>query len=491
MRFDVTQQLRLQQQMKLSPRIIQAMEILQLPMLALQARIDAELMSNPVLELQMPSEDEQPAPREEEPPDRGEKAMVVEENSGQGEDFERLSQFTDEYGMDFINSESLSRPRAATGERDRKMDAMSNAPAPDQSLREYLLEQLRFTELDERIIEAGRLVIDHVDDDGYVRTPLEEILSKSENSMPMQTLLAGLRFVQSLEPIGIGARDLKECLTIQLSIEAKAGRDVGLELTLVQRFLRDIEMNRLPKIARKIGRDIDEIKKAIENISHLNPRPGSLISSRVVPIIKPDIIVDIDDNGQVVVAMADGSTSNLRISQYYQSLVKNRQTDKDTKTFLRDNIRSAKWLVSAILQRRSTLHRVAEEVFRLQRNFLDEGESALKPLPMADIAEKISVHVATISRAVSGKYVQTPRGIYPLRMFFTSGTTTADGQDIAWDVVKIKLKELVAAEDKSKPLNDDKLAEELQKHGLKIARRTVAKYRGLMDIPPARRRREF
>ena len=492
MRLDVSQQLRLTQQMKLSPRIIQAMEILQLPMLALQERIDAEMMSNPVLEMQELETDEPTASDDTEAVDRGETDLVIEDSpNAQGDDFERLSEFTAEYGMEFITSEAPPRPKAPTGERDRKLDAMANAPAHAQSLTEHLHDQWRFIEVDDALAAAGRLIIDEIDADGYCRTPLEQIAARGDTPVDMPCFHKALRLVQKLEPVGVGARDLKECLLIQLAAEADAGREVTIELTLVQRHLHDIEMNRLPQIERRSGFTIEQIKRAIANLSHLNPRPGSLIGSRVVPIIMPDVIVDVDEDGNLYVAMPDGNAPRLGISDDYRRIARDRKTGREAKQFLRNNIRSAQWLVGAIAQRRNTVRRVAEEVFNVQRDFLEHGDRALKPLPMATVADRVGVHVATVSRAVSGKYAQTPRGIFPLRMFFSGGTTRADGQDMAWDAVKAKLQDIVDGEDKSKPLNDDQLAGALSEAGLTIARRTVAKYRGLLDIPPARRRREF
>jgi len=494
MRLNVSQHLGLHQQMKLAPRIIQAMEILQLPMLALQERIDAEMEANPVLEAQSPDVDVDDSPDESDTSDRGEQDMVVNDESGNSDDFERLADFTDEYGVEFNGIDAP--PRSAVqlpGERDRKLDAMSNTPAPGESLNQYLMGQWAFIEASEEVKSAGKLIISLIDEDGYLRTELGELgeLGDRENAFGADTLSEALAMVQTLEPVGVGARDLAECLMLQLQAEARAGMDVSVEMLLVSRFLRDIEMNRLPKIAQRAGKSIEEIKEAIANLSHLNPRPGLLISQRSAPIITPEILVDIDRQGQLVVSMADASSPQLCISEDYRRLARDRTTETATRRFLQKNIRSAQWLVEAIAQRKRTIQRVAAEVFIAQRGFLENGKEALKPLPMADIAAKVGVHVATVSRAVAGKYVQTPRGIYPLRMFFSGGTKTAEGKDVAWDVVRAKLQEVIDNEDKSNPLNDDKLAEELSRKGFKIARRTVAKYRRILDIPPARKRKQF
>jgi len=479
--------------MKLSPRIIQAMEILQLPMMALQERIDAELESNPVLEVKNPEvDDEAPPAQDESFDDRGETPLVVEDSNGNEDDFKRLDQFEAEYGPESIQPDApYSRARVAVGERDPKMDAMANAPAHSESLNEYLLKQWAFIEVPEPIQLAGRLIINFIEDDGYLRTPLDDLLGRTNEPVTIEQLREALPQVQQLDPIGVGARDLVECLMLQLRVEAEAGRDVTLETEVVSRFLRDIEMNRLPQIAKRTGRTVEEIKAAIENISRLNPFPGHLIGGKTVPVITPDAFVDIDDQGELLVIMSDGNNPRLGISSSYRRLGKNRSVERDARQFIQKNIRSAQWLIGAILQRRDTVRRVVEEVFAVQRDFLEQGEEALKPLPMADVAAKVGVHVATVSRAVSGKYIQTPRGIFALRMFFSGGTTTAAGKEVSWDAVKVKLKEIVDHEDKSKPLNDDQLAAAMKEAGVAIARRTVAKYRGLLDIPPARKRMQY
>ena len=482
----------MQQQMKLSPRIIQAMEILQLPQMALEERIEAELQSNPVLEMQAAGVDpEEPIQRDEAADDRGEHDMVVGEDSGHSEDFERLADFSDEYGADSFESTAPRPSRAVSGERDGKLDAMANTPAPTESLNEYLLQQWRFVECPEELRPAGQRLIDHIEPDGYLRTPLEEIAKAEEPFIPVQQLQEALAYVQQLEPLGVGARDVQECLLIQLAAEAQAGHDVDLEIQLIKHFLRDLELNRLPQIARRTGVTVEQIKEARENLSHLNPRPGGLIGDRSVPVISPDVVVDLDSDGQVRVAYPDYGAPRLYVSRSYRKMARNRDTAKDARKFIQRNIRSAEWLISAIEQRRETVGRVAQEVFEVQKDFLEQGPEALKPLPMADVAAKVGVHVATVSRAVAGKYAQTPRGIFPLRMFFSGGTTTAAGEDVSWDAVKTRLKEIIANEDKAKPLNDDKIVEKLKAEGIDIARRTVQKYRSQLGIPTARKRKEY
>lgn len=501
MRLDTSQQLRLSQEMKLSPRIIQAMEILQLPMLALQERIDAEMQSNPVLEVQ--EEADEPVEAADYDDDRGERDLVVSKDDTNADDFGRLDEMTSEYGSDFA-SETAPLPSAApSGERDAKLDAMANTAAASQSLQDYLAEQWAFfTAADlaepndkpgdaDDVLRAGEAIAESIDDDGYLRTSLEGLGVSCDPPIPLPLMTRALHRIQTFDPLGVGARDLRECLLLQLSALADAGQDVAMPMLLVSRFLREIELNRLPAIVKRTGRSLDDIKVGLATLARLNPRPGSMIASPVTPTIQPDLIVDVDDAGHLIVRLADEQIPALGINEYYSQQARSKNTEKEAKQFLQRNIRSAQWLIEAVAQRRNTMRRVTEEVFAVQREFLDLGPEALKPLPMADIAEKVGVHVATVSRAVSDKYVQTPRGIFPLRMFFSGGTKTASGDDMSWGAVKAKLQEIVDSEDKAKPLNDDKLAAALEAEGITISRRTVAKYRGLMDIPPARKRKEY
>jgi len=480
--------------MKLSPRMIQAMEILQLPLMALQERIQEELTSNPCLEMREGADEATetpPAADAETGPDRGEEAMVIADDDTHQKDFERLDEYDQAYPGEMDSSDRPYRPAAASGERDAKLDALANTPAPDETLAEHLLGQWAFVDVPADVAAAGETIISNIDDDGYIRTPVEELARDGAPPITPAGLAAALPLVQKLDPPGVGARDLRECLLIQLDAEVAAGQDVALPRQLASEFLREIELNHIPLIAKRTGQSVEQINAAIAALGRLHPRPGRLIGSGNVPHIVPDAMVDLDEDGQVVVTMRDDDRPGLRLSRTYRKMIRASSTDATARDFIRRNLRSAQWLIGAILQRRRTVRRVVEEVFAVQTDFLERGREALRPLPMMEVATKVGVHVATVSRAVAGKYVQTPRGIFPLRMFFTGGKTTAAGEDVAWDAIKVRLREIVDREDKAAPLADDQIADALRAKGIKIARRTVAKYRNLLNIPPARQRRQY
>jgi RNA polymerase sigma-54 factor len=497
MRLDVSQQMRMDQRMVLAPRMIQSMEILQLPLLALQERIEQEMLSNPVLEMEEPSEEgEAPASDESASntseaaaePAEGEQTLLIKEDNNKTEDFARLDNMGSDF-EDYLERSDYVKARRSSEERDRKLEAMQNTAAPAQSLHEYLLDQWAFVECPPIIQKAGRVIIDNLEDTGYLTVPLASLIEHVREPVTNEQMEEALRLVQGLEPSGVGARDLAECMLIQLRA---SGEDRSLEIELISHHLKDIEMNRFPAIAKKTGRSIGEIKNALANVARLYPRPGLQIGSHAAPYVIPDVIVDYDESTDSYIArLADGSTPRLRINTGYQSMIKQGGLTSDAKEFLQNSVRSARWLIESIEQRKATLLRVVNHVIKNQREFLEHGQLSLKPLPMVDVANALGIHVGTVSRAVSGKYMQTPIGIFPLRYFFCGGTETAEGESMSWDAVKGKLQEIINREDKNNPYNDDELVEQLTKEGLTLARRTVAKYRALLNIPPARRRRQF
>jgi len=520
MRFDTSQHMKLGQQMKLAPRMIQSMEILQMPLAALEERIEQELENNVTLETFEPGGDREEIEIQRKELEREarelERPLNVEEN-GSAADFERLDSYESENAdaLDNEYSASDARPEPEylpgtysasrmAGERDGKLDAMANTEARAVSLTEQLREQWSFSDVDDELRAPGNLLISHIDDDGYIRAPLDQIIDQApptERPTREQLERALLAVQLFLDPPGIGARDVRECLLLQIDALAdEAARDpdiaspddIARARILIEHHLDDLVHNRIPKIASRTGWSVQEIKSAMEWMRRLSLHPARRLISENQPTIIPDAIVEYDDDSDSYIAyLTDGRLPNLRLNREYARMARDRAVPKSDREFVRTNLSNAQWLIDAIQQRRQTLLRVIQVVVAAQRDFFDLGPQALKPLPMTLVAEQLGIHVATVSRAVAGKYLQTPRGIFPLRKFFTGGTQTDSGEDISWETIKAAMQDVVTAEDKAKPLSDDAIVDELKKRGIDIARRTVAKYRGQLDIPPARLRRQY
>jgi len=515
MRFDTSQQMRLGQQMKLAPRMIQSMEILQMPQAALEERIEQELASNPTLELREPGADREAlrAEREQERRDdrESQRELVVSDDPearGSADDFERLTNLAEQYGESY-NTNALeggdfhgSSARAGSGERDGKMDAMANTAARGASLFEQLMDQWRMADAPESVAAAGEHLIGFIDADGYLRTPMHTLVEQAPAGVEEADLRRAIPLMQqTFEPPGLAARDLRECLLLQIDAaiesddqdgDAPPRQALDLARQLVANHLKDIEGNKYPKIAKTLGLTIDQIKAGVKTLRRFHPHPGRLLAEEDVRIIRPDAIVEYDDHAdEYVCRLTHGRLPALHISRRYEKLSKDKTEDKKTRDFIAQNLRSAHWLIDAIQQRNATLLRVIGVVIEAQRDFFEQGQQALRPLPMTGVADQLGIHVATVSRAVNEKYMQTPRGIFPLRMFFSGGTESADGEAMSWTAVQAKLKQVVDEEDKSDPLSDDALVEKLQEQGIDIARRTVAKYRKQLGIATARQRKEY
>jgi RNA polymerase sigma-54 factor len=555
----------MEQRQLLTPRMIQSMEILQMPLTALEERIDQELEKNPVLEVaevradrdELPDHDE--AVREE-----NQTLEINDSNEASADDFARLDRISDyleneEYSSSYDRYGGDQGPSISSyaGERDAKLDAMNNTAARGGSLDEHLLAQWTLTDYcddhdasADAICQAGKLIIGHLDDRGYLPAPLAEIRRDTldrgrSNEVPSMEALekAHALIRRHLEPAGVGATDLQDCLLLQLDAlerddELAEGHDFDLERQLITKHLKDLEQNRYPQISKKTGRDIDTLKAAVKRLGRLHPHPGKLVTPDEAPPITPDATIRWDEDfNDYTVTMARDPAPDLQIRALYKKLLRQSRgaaearngngsmngddealdhgsdndidhgadrfngttskspTDKtqrkELREFLGNNVRNAKWLIESIEQRRGTIERVIRKVLEHQREFFDKGPEHLKPLPMIGVAEELGIHVATVSRAVSEKWIDTPRGLFPLRRFFSGGTTTEDGEDMSWDAVKEKLRAIIEREDKSQPLNDDQIVEKLDEQGIELARRTVAKYRKLLGIPTARQRREY
>jgi RNA polymerase sigma-54 factor len=297
-----------------------------------------------------------------------------------------------------------------------------------------------------------------------------------------------LHLIQRLDPPGVGARDIRECLLLQLTPEIPCHQVLQI---LISQHLDDVEHNRLPAIEKKTGIPLEKIKEALEQLGRLNLRPAASFGSDNSNYVVPDLIVEQDDRGGYDVRLADENAPQVTISRYYQKQLRNKDTDPQTREYIQKKIQSARWLIESIEQRRSTLLKVARAIIEHQKDFLDKGPEFIEPLKMQQIADRVGVHVTTVSRAVDDKWVQTPRGIFPLKRFFGGGTTTADGDEIAWDTIKQKLLDVIAKEDKQNPLSDEEIVNEMGRQGLNVARRTVTKYRQNLRIPSSRRRKQF
>ncbi|MBN1361426.1 MAG: RNA polymerase factor sigma-54 [Sedimentisphaerales bacterium] len=493
MKLEMTGQMRMEQRMKLAPHMIQSMEILQLPILALQERIEQELNDNPVLELEEPSiaDDLELSEPPESAPDEeiNEKDLVVATDNDRADDFERLDSLEDDF-KDFINQSGPYHARHDAGERDRKLEALNNTAAPPQSLHDYLTDQWRMVEADELVKKAGSAIIDYIDDRGYLSVRLEQLHNKDRDPFTVDHLAEALRLVQQLDPPGVGARDLRECLLIQL---AQSAEDMSFEYRLVADHMDALLENRLPDIAKKMECGIDRIKQAVAHLSKLDTSPGLQVGRSENIAITPDVIVD-SPNGsdELSVRLTENDLPSLRLNPYYTRMAQDTHVSESARKFLTNNVRSAQWIIEAIEQRKNTLLKVARAIVRHQQDFFEKGSLYLRPLPMSKIADEVGVHLATVSRAVSGKYLQCAWGILPLRKFFSGGTEDENGQAHSWEAIRVKLQQIIDEEDKTNPLNDDQIKEKLAEAGIpNLARRTIAKYRKLMNIPTARFRKRY
>ncbi len=536
MRFDASQQMRLGQHMKLAPRMIQSMEILQMPLLQLEERIAQELESNVTLELDDDGAAAAPdgvVPGAQREPMHdgvadGDRPMTVGETSGQ-DDFERLESFEtsnpevaeNEYSdsvadrapdtFDFDRLASRDTAGGATGggvggDPDAKSMAMANTASRSASLAEQLREQWGLVDVEDELRPLGAQIIAFVDEDGYLREPLATIIDRAPVDAPRPTpeqMERALQAVQLLlEPAGVAARNTRECLLLQVDAvidEKRAAANGAAERDrwavvrrLIADHLEDLAQNRLPRIAEKTGLTMPEINAAMDKMHLLSLAPARQLVDDPPSVIVPDAVVEYDTDGDRYVAyLNDTRLPNLRINQEYARLAKDRESPRETREFVKKNLSNAAWLLDAVEQRRRTLLRVVNAVVAAQREYFDFGPQHLRPLPMTQVAEQLGVHVATVSRAVAEKYLLTPRGVVPLRGFFSGGTQTHSGEDVSWDAVKAALKEVIDAEDRTNPLSDDALAAELSRRGIEIARRTVAKYRDQLGIASARLRKAY
>jgi RNA polymerase sigma-54 factor len=487
-------QQRPEQRQILAPRMIHSMEILQLPILALQERIQQELQENPVLELkegagaeQATEEEGSPATADELDATNPETEVGLSEAVDKDADFDCLQALERDW-EDRYHEEHRPSRNGLDEEGDKKHDAMLNLPSRPPSLQDHLSAQLAFLDCPSEQLRLLRFLITHLNKNGYLTVATEEIAKSYDQPASVAQVEDVLRLLQELEPPGVGARNEKECLLLQLTPQTRHREVVRV---LITNHLEDIAHNRLPIIQRRTGFDLPTIKEAIDVLKHLTPWPGAPFSHEHIPYVVPDIAVEQTENGAYEIRLLDDWTPSMYISRRYVELCRDKGADPKAREYIKRKIQAAQWLMEAIEQRRHTLEKVTKAIIQYQRAFLDRGPQFIEPLKMQQIADHVGVHVTTVSRAVDEKWVQTPRGIFPLKRFFAGGTHTASGAEVAWETIKHKLLEIIENEDKHYPLSDEGLVNKLHEGGYPVARRTVTKYRKILNIPSCRHRKEW
>ena len=487
-------------QQKLSPQQIQYIKLLQLPTLALEQRIKAEMEINPVLE-EGEEEEELPETSEEDEPVRSE-AEEAEPEQDDDEDYdwdEFLNSADDLYGHKARVDHSAEEER-----RELPMPARV-------SMAEHLIDQLAFLDLDEKEMRIAEQIVGSIDEDGYLRRPLESIIDDvmfNEGLMLDEAdVEAVLARVQRLDPVGIAARDLRECLLVQLESlpERTPGRDVAIEM--MERAYKAFTMKHFEQIMKKLDVTGAELKEAFDLVQRLDPKPGEGEFSAQQNYITPDFTVRYID-GDFIITLNGRNAPQLRISGQYRNMLHQlsaeqkrsqngtakRQAngiDAETRQFLKSKMESARWFINSVNQRRNTMLKVMHAIVEIQDEFFKFGEGYLRPMILKDVADIIGMDISTVSRVVNGKYVQSEFGVYELKYFFSEGLTTDSGDEISNKEVKAIIESIIEREDKQKPLSDQKIAKMLEGRGFQIARRTVTKYREQLGIPVARMRKEI
>jgi RNA polymerase sigma-54 factor len=463
-------------QQVLSPQLQQSLLILQTPLLELRNLVQQEMETNPVLE---------ELPEDSAANERSEAEASADENFR--DEFEKLASLDEEW-RDYMAQSASSNfdGRRGSKEADEKRQFLFDSIPVQETLQQNLIAQLNQTVLSADDRKAVDLIVGNIDDDGFLQSTPEEMALNS--GIPQNDFEKGLELIQTFYPAGVGARDLRECLLIQLR---RQGKEQSLEYRIVSEHMDDLGRHRFPEIARRMANSVEDVQKAADNIARLNPRPGQVFAAAPQNYVLPDVIVEKVD-GEYQIAFNNEQIPHLRISNLYKDIIASGDAQSgDVKDYIRDKIRSGKFLIRSIHQRQQTIMNIAQQIVSRQHDFLEHGPSHLKPMTMAEVAEVVGVHETTVSRAVSGKYMATPQGVFEMKYFFTGGYQTATGESLSNISVKQAVLDLVKHESGSAPLSDHEIVEILSERGIPIARRTVAKYRSELNILPSHMRRKY
>lgn len=445
------------QKLTMTPELIQAIRILQFNTQELDSFVQGELLENPVLEFDRTADIE--PPQEKNDFDLREKIR---------EDYDDISYHQWEYS------------------KDKETFSFEQFVSRDETLEDSLLLQLTFSKLKGQELKIGRYLVESIDDNGYLTADLAQVARCFKTTE--ENVEKVLDVIQTFEPLGVGARNLKECLIIQLA--ARGLLDETIEYIILN-YLEDLGDNKLSRVAKQMGIPVSQVQMICDLIRTLEPKPGrSFASDENVKYIVPDVIVEKID-GEYVVSTNEYSIPHLMVSPYYTTLSKETKNDEEVSKYLTDKFNSAIWLIKSIEQRRQTIYNVVTAVVEHQKDFLDKGPKYLKTLTLKQIADVLGVHESTVSRSINGKYMQTPRGVYEIRYFFSSGVAGRDGEGLSSNSIKTFIKEIIDGEDPKKPYSDQEMVEILSKRGIEISRRTVAKYREGMNILSSSKRRRY
>jgi len=490
---------RLTQSLVLSPQMQQSLALLQAPTLELKALVEQEMQQNPVLEeAPTPEADQLEKNKSEdgetvevndpaEPP-----ADVTFENDGEKSnnepaddfmaEFEKLAALDQEWRDHFA---ATNIPMRQSAEDEEKRQFMFDSIVAATSLQEILIEQVRESRLTDEQRPIAEMIIGNIDDHGYLKTTLEE-LSTTTNT-PIPKIEEVLKVVQAFDPPGVGARDLQECLLRQLE---RSGEADSIEYRIVRDYMEALGKRRIPEIARGLSMEVEDVQDAIRRIARLEPRPGRAYITDNNQYILPEVFVH-KTGDDFVVTTNNEQIPHLRISNTYKDLMAQSGNTAEVINYIREKIRAGKFLIKSLHQRQQTILNIGQEIVKRQRDFMEKGVAFLKPLTMVQVAEIVGVHETTVSRAVSGKYMQTPQGIFEMKYFFTAGIQTASGEGMSNTSVKDMIAEMFKKEDPTKPLSDQEIVKMLQEKGIVIARRTVAKYRSELNILPSNLRKVY
>lgn len=471
-------QLKQRQQLVMTPKLQQALKLLQMPALELQQMLKQEMLENPLLE-EIEDLEEIQEEREEE----------KDEDNSDGDSDEKLQDGeAGEEGVDweeyFNHGFEIGR---AGAEEETQEEFFEKVPVARQSLTDQLVGQMRMVTDDQQVLDIADYLIGSLDEGGYLTCELEEVANTFD--IPLEEVDKVLEIIQSFDPPGVGARNLQECLLLQLRAR---GEEDSLAAKIIRDHFEEFKQKKYLEIGKKLKVSVHDVQSQCKVIATLDPKPGLEVVAEDPKYVIPDLVVENID-GKYVVYLNDRNIPRLRVSQsYHDELMKGtRDGDRETREFINSRLKSARWLIQTIEQRRRTMVKVMECIARKQRDFFERGTAFLRPLTLQQVASEIGMHESTVSRVTTNKYVQTPRGVFELKFFFSSSLGTQDGGEVSAKSAKDKIRRIIENEDSTTPLSDQKIADMLKADGLNIARRTVAKYREQLNILPARMRKEY